>query len=363
VRLRNTPDTLRYLARAIVAGAFVVAVTTTARASDTVTASVTPNAPPAPVVTSAGGGGVTPGTIILDYVVIDTAFTTGLFATFDVNLAVVVGSGKAPLYPVPLSFADIGSPHVTMVASPDPMSIAGTGWTGTSTVSIYIPASVGADSALNADGAQLVGQLQLETPSGSKIDTPTTIKVRIKLVHPTACVRFFNFITDADLITTYTSIQVNVHPQNQRVQGTNPGRLSDNLLVVNTCSSPETFDLKVILDTLFTTAPSGNPGNAVFTYSTSGAIEPNTFVFSSFGTGTPRGQALCLQNLTIAPGTTLLTAVKMDLNPPVGMVASQLPTAFGFSGELYGAGSTCSLPLASAASPNPVQLSLGYTLK
>ena len=47
---------------------------------------------------------------------------------------------------------------------------------------------------------------------------------------------------------------------------TNPyGSLSQNVMVVNTCGTNETFDLKVYLDAWFSTQPNNNPGNAVTT--------------------------------------------------------------------------------------------------
>jgi hypothetical protein len=355
--------------RTTIAAALLLGVAAAAGASDAVQVGVTPVGSPTPIITEAGHG-ITPGTfaigdITLDYVVIDSVFPTGLFAQFDVNLGVLASTkrGTATAYPVELSLTDIGSPNVNMTSTPNPLSISGISWTGSSRVSIYIPATVAADADLNADGSEIVGNLKLETPPGSHMDTPTSIKVRIKLVHPTACVRFFDFITDAELETTYSSIDIKFHPTTHKLQNTTPGRLSNNLLVVNTCGATETFDLKVTLDSLFTTAPSNNPGNAVFTYSAAGEVDPNTFLLSSFGAGTPRGQQLCLQNLSIAAGTTLLTTVKMDLAAPANTYAADLPAGFTFGGTLFGAGSGCSGSVDPLPSPNPVSAVLSWVAR
>jgi hypothetical protein len=355
--------------RSTVAAALLLGVAAVAGASDAVQASVTPVGTPTPIITEAGHG-ITPGTyaigeITLDYVVVGNAFPAGLFASFDINMAVLESfkGGKAPTYPVQLTLTDIGSPNVNMTANPNPLSISGTSWTGTSRVGIYIPASVASDPDLDDDGDEIVGNLRLETPAASHMDTPTNVKVRIRLVHPTACVRFYNFITDPELETTYTSIAVKFHPSTHKLQNTTPGQLSDNLLVVNTCATTETFDLKVALDSWFTTNPNSNPGNAVFTYSAAGTMDLDTFLVSSFGSGVPRGQQLCLQNLSIPAGSTLLTTVKMDLAAPANTFAADLPASFTFGGSLFGAGTACGIPLASIVDPNPVAASLSWVVK
>lgn len=359
----------QFFVRTTVAAALLLGVVAAASASDAVQAGVTPVGSPTPIITEAGHG-VTPGTyaigeITLDYVVIGNVFPTGLFSTFDVNMAVLASykGGKAPVYPVQLSLTDIGSPNVNMIASPNPLSISGTSWTGTSQVSVYIPAGVASNPDLDDDGDEIVGNLKLETPSGSHMDTPTNIKVRIKLVHPTSCVRVYNFITDAELETTYSSIDIKFHPNTHKLQNSTPGQLSDNLLVVNTCATTETFDVKMTLDNLFSTNPNSNPGNAVFTYSANGAVDPNTFPLADFGAGVPRGQQLCLQSLSIAPGTTLLTTVKMNLAAPANTYAENLPASFTFGASLFGAGTGCSGSLASGVDPNPVAATLGWVAK
>src|SRR4030095_5299646 len=158
--------------------------------------------------------------------------------------------------------------------------------------------AVATDPALNEDGDVLVGRLQLAAQDNPHLKTPTDILVHITLVHPTACVKVYDFLTDASLANTITNTEVNVNRQG-RVTSTNPyGSLSHNVMVVNTCGTSETFDLRVYLDSWFSTQ--GN-GNAVFTFATAGEVEPSALQIAVFGTGTGQGQQLCLQNVTV-PG-------------------------------------------------------------
>jgi hypothetical protein len=355
------------MVRGAVMTALLFGVTAAATAKDAVEVSVTPVGTPTPIVTVTGTGW-TPGTfatgnIMLDYVVVGYEFPTGLFAGFNMDLRVAMTSGgRAPVYPVDLSFRDIGSPDVNMTALPNPMTVTGTGWTGSSAVGIYISQAVASEPSLAEDGAEIVGSLQLETPGGSHLDTPTTIKVRIRLVHPTSCLRMFNFISDADLTAPINSVDLKFHAQNGRLQNMTPGVASYNVLVVNTCATTETGDLKVALDSLFTTQPNNNPGNAVFTYSMAGAVDPGSFSSVSMGTGTPRGQQMCLGSLSIPAGTTLLTTVKMT-QAADGKQASELPASFTFGGTLYTAASSCSGALHPTADSNPVSSSLTWVAK
>jgi hypothetical protein len=342
----------------------------TAFAKDAIKASVTiPDDQPTPVMTEHGTG-YTPGTyavgdIHLDYVYLGTTFPEGPFATFNLSVAVQpVANGQKTSYPVMLDLTDIGSENVTLSAS-SPLQVLDLAWTASVPVTISIPSFVAADPLLNEDGDVLVGNLKLE--AGNELKTVTNVKVRIRLVHPTACLKVYDFITDADLTNTITSTEVGVNKQG-KVNSTNPGSLSQNLMVVNTCGTPETFDAKLSLDPSFSTQPNNNPGNAVFTFATAGEIDPTTFAIGSFGVGTPQGQALCLQNVSVPANSTFLATVHMSINK--GMVATSLPgggtgpgSFSGFGATLYTAGLVCSGDPLSVATPNPVSAPLAFTIK
>src|SRR5437588_12445593 len=66
-----------------------------------------------------------------------------------------------------------------------------------------------------------------------------------------------------------------------------------------------------------------NPGIAVFSYATSGEIDPATFNILSFGTGTKQGQNLCLQNVNVAAGTTFLATASIATVQGCGSVFIQ----------------------------------------
>jgi hypothetical protein len=343
------------------------AVVISSPAKDAINASVTPVSGPTPIVLNNGNpysnGTFAVGTIQLFYTVKAFQFPSGQFATFQVGLRDQNETqNPTTMYPVTLNLVQTGSANLTLTPVPASFNVTGTGWSGSSLVTVSIPSAVAQDPSLNVDGTDLVGNLQLETsPQGAHLDTVTTIQVHIKLIHPTACLRLFDFVTDEAFTTTVTStlVQLGGHPL--KVVATNPfGQFSDNLLVVNTCGVSESFDIKAGLDGDFQTTPHGNPGNAVFTYLTSGYVDPNSFNVSGFGTGTPEGEQLCLTGISVPAGDAFLMTVHMGIDK--GMSPSLLPSSntFTFSGGLYAAGSACSGTPDSLATPNPVSTSLSF---
>jgi hypothetical protein len=338
----------------------------TAFATDTIQASVTiPAGQPLPLITE-NGTGYTPGTyavgtIRLEYTYVGFTFPTGSFATFNLNMNVYgPGPGQPTSYPVTLDLTDIGSTNVTLSPATSPLYVSGLGWTASVPVTISIPSSV----ASSADGTVLVGNFKID--GGKDLKTVTNVQVKIRLVHPNlaACLKVYDFITDADLTNAITSTEVGV-TRRGKVTSTNPyGSLSENLMIVNTCQTTEAFDAKITLDPSFTTQPNNNPGNAVFTFATAGEMDPAAFNIASFGTGTAQGQKLCLQGVSVPAGSTFLATVHMNINN--GMDASLLPasgTFSGFGATLYTAGLSCAGSLVSIATPNPVSAPLTFTIK
>jgi len=339
--------------------------------ADAIQAGVTiPAGQPVPVITE-NGSGYTPGsygvgTIHLDYATIGMTFPTGTFATFQLNMKdfSTNPSGKVA-YPASLALQQIGSNNLVLTPSVPPQPVAGLGWSDSVVVTIEIPTFVAADPALNEDGDELVAKLQISADD-SHLKTPTDIMVKIKLVHPhpSACLKVYDFITDASLAETITSTEVNVNPKG-KVTSTNPyGSLSHNVMVVNTCVTNESFDLRVSLDSWFSTQPNNNPGNAVFTFTTAGEVDPSTFNIASFGTGTPQGQKLCLQNVTVPTGSTFLATVHMNINN--GSLANGLPVPNvfkDFGSSLTIAASSCTGGLVLNATPNPASAPLKFSIK
>ena len=339
----------------------------TAHASDAVMGSVTiPAGQPAPIVvengTTQSQGTYAIGTIQLLYTVEALEFPVGDFAVFNLGLA-IQASDKKPytLYPVNvLSLDQTGSSNLVLDPATDSFSVGGAGWTTVTPVTVHIPAGVS-----NEDGTTLVGNLQLETPGGSHLDTVTTVQVKIKLVHPTACLKLYDFVTDTTLATAYSDIQVNVNTRRQVVTSTNPGQLSNNVLVVNTCAAPETFDARVALDPYFSTNPSNNPGNAVFTFFSSSEVSPDTVAVATWSTGAGQGQNLCLPNVTLPAHSSWLATVKMSMNAGISSSSFVSAGTFTFSGTLLDPAATgCSGAVNSAVTPtNPATATVGYTVK
>jgi hypothetical protein len=346
------------------AAAFLVS---TALAGDAIKASVEPAADPAPLVT-ANGAGYTPGTyaigtVRLVYTVIANAFTPGDFATFTLNLENTAGysGGNATGYPVTLSLVQTGSTNLTLTPATATFAVGNSSWQDSTTVKISIPAGVP-----NDDGTVLVGNLQLRTsPPGNHLDTVTSVQVHIRLVYPALgqCLRTYNFVTDESLAALTPPVTVNV--KQGSIKSTQPGQFSNDVLVVNACSEAQTFDLGVGLDAAFQTHPSGNPGNAVFTFVTAGTAVPTVTTIGSYapGDGTPQHQSLCLPALTVQPNQTLLTTVHMGIDtqtPPLALPAN----AFQFQATLSAPAAVCGAgSLYQQASPNPVSTILPYAQK
>lgn len=356
--------------------AILAATANMAWAKDAVKASVS-NPTGAPILQENGNpyaqGTYAVGTIQLTYPVVGYTFPAGPFASFDVDWVVVANyaSGGSTNYtsPITLKLEQIGGNNVELSPQDDSFLVSSNAASGQSHVGIAIASSVAADPALNCDGCALVGNLRLSTtPSGAKLDTPTNIQVKLVLAHPDACLKAYHFITAQDDVVPLTSTSLTI-PVNGRkagtVTGSNPGQYSDNVMVANTCPTDESFDLKVQLDGAFETNPSNNPGNAVFTYSTSGEVDQNSYGTTNFGTGTGQGQQLCLQNVTVPADTTFLATVHSQVIK--GTAKTALPTDgdFEFAAALFDStNSNCSGELKPAVTvSNPAGVKLPFTIQ
>ena len=303
------------------------------------------------------------GTIRLDYTVVGTSFPAGAFATFQLNMSDVLTSGRTPSYPTLLSIAQNGNDKVTLTPANSPLSVSGIGWAGSVMVTVSISPDVANDPDLDDDGDVIEGKLQLQAED-QHLKTTTDVMVKIRLVHPTACLKVYDFITDASLSNTLTATEVNVNNRG-KVTSSNPyGSLSQNVMVVNTCAVSESFDLRVNLDPWFSTQPSNNPGNAVFTFATEGELDASSFNIGTFGLGTGQGQNMCLQNVTVPGGSSYLATVHMSINN--GLAATGLPASGVFSGfgaALTAPGAACAGAVVSGATPNPISAPLPFSIK
>jgi hypothetical protein len=314
--------------------------------------------------------GVPSGTIQLWYSYIGTSFPCGQFAQFNLGLVDMPGtSGRSPSYPVDLGLVQSGNGTPVQFFSNSPVSpnpalftVSGPGWSSSSLVTVFIDCS---QLSAPADGQDIVGNLNEQTnPQGAHLDTISTIQVHIKLVFPTACLKLYSFESDQDTGVLLSSVVVNANKFGS-VRSTSPGSLSVDALVVNTCPSPQSFDLAVGLDSDWETVPNNNPGNATFTYMEIGEVDPSTYSLAAFGTGTPQGEKLCLTNVTVPAGDSLLTRVHSAIVSVISVGSLPGDGDFDFSAALYTANTSCSGALlgTSIVDPsNPASSVLTYTV-
>ena len=308
--------------------------------------------------------GVPSGTIQLWYTYTGNSFPCGAFSQFNLALQDVTGSkGQTPGYPVELNLAQSGNgTPVQLSPSPDSFSVSGPGWSDNSTVNVSIDCS---NLGTPYDGQDIVGNLNEQTvPAGAHLDTISTVQVHIRLVipSPNACLKLYSFQTAQDTGTLLTSVDV-VANRSGSVKSTNPGSLSVDGLVVNTCPTSQSFDLAVGLDPKWQTIPNNNPGNATFTYDINGEVDPSNLGVVAFGSGTPSGETTCLRNVVLPVGDSFLATVHSAILS--GFSVSSLPADkdFDFSAGLYNAGSSCSgTPLSPVSLSNPVSSVMTFTV-
>jgi hypothetical protein len=338
---------------------------TAAFANDQITSTVTPVSGPTPIIQT---NGVASGTIRLNYTVVGASIPCGTFATFDLGLQASAGTNikTAASYPVELDLAQSGNgTAVQLSPSPDMLSVSDSGWSGTSTVTVTVDCT---SIAAPFDGQTIDGQLnESTTPSGAHLDTISTIQVHITLAIPnaTACLKLYSFETEQDSSTLLSSVMVN-EKNTGSVTATNPGTISVDGLVVNTCPISETFDMGIGGiggNNNWQTIPLNNPGNATCSYNESGEVDDPATSFTLPSSGTPQAQALCLPNVTVLAGHSYLVTVHSSIASPLNLPTT--PGTFPFSATLYTPATLgCSgnlLPNVVGPS-NPATSNLSYTV-
>jgi hypothetical protein len=351
---------MKKIARCVFIGLFVASMGTIAWAGDNVSVTVSGvTGWPSPDIVL-NGNATTQGTIQLFYNYTGYTFPVGDFARFRVDMSSVHlgGAGNADYNNAVLTLIQNGSQNLILLPDQSSFNVTHLGWTGSTEVLIRIPSGVP-----SADGTDLVGNLNMSIPGSNHIGTVSTIQVHIRLVYPTSCLKAYNFITDEEF-NGVTLATVNVNTHQDKVTGTsNPGQFSDNILIANTCSQDEVIDLRITLDRRWETNPKDpSQGNAVSTYSANGAFDPDSFMFDLFANKMSYQQNLCLQNLTIPAGTSLLAAVHSEV------IKSQSWSTFGsdpfsFEAEIMQAGGTCGSALSFDVTPNPISTTLPWVSK
>lgn len=347
--------------RIVVAFAAVLALATgTASAKDSLVVTVT-NAAGNPVIVN---NGQVPGTIQVLYTVNASTFATGYFASFDVDWVINQGS-PATQYGTGITFAleqaQQGG-YVDLVPSPDSFLMTAAGQHGKSTVTVYISADKDGHLPPTEDGTDLVGNLKLD--AGNKVGSATSVQVHIRLVHPTACLKVYNFVTDQDFtmgILNTTNLNVPSRGANAgKVTGTQPGQFADNVLIANVCANDQSFDLGIQLDGSFTT--SGNPASAVKAYTANGEFDTSDFNALLTGTET-KYPSLCLQNVTVPAGASFLATVHSKVKDSWPQSSLPADKSFDFAATLYDTvNAGCTGTLETLATPNPTTTTLPFTV-
>ena len=329
----------------------VALLSSNAWASDNIVVTIGDNPSPAPAI-KANGNEAIQGTIQLWYVVYGNSFPTGSFGTFTLKMEDKHLNGlENAVYPATMTLKQNGSQNVILTPTKTTFYVSGQGWKDETIVNITIPSGVP-----NADGTDLVGNLNFSIPGKNKVDTPTSVQVHIKLVHVTNCIKVYNFLADAGATTIFDSaFAIDLKVKDGLVTSNNHGVISYNILASNTCSQDRTVDIGAALDPAWTV----QGAQGVKLYSATGDVDLSGYDIDLFANGTNNGTSLCFQNATIPSGETVLLNIKADMtrNTPVGT----LGTSFAFSGSLTEPGTGCTGLLDTLASPNPVSATLPYT--
>jgi hypothetical protein len=361
---------LRVLRGATLALIALSAIPAAAVAGEDVRPAVTiPAGQPVPIITENGNpyaqGSYAIGTLRLEYTVVAFTFPAGPFASFDLGLQTVSKAGAATVYPATLHLVQTGSSNLDLLPTPAGFTVTGHPWSSSASVGIEIPATVASDPALNLDGTTLVGNLQLTTNSGSRLGTPSSVQVKIRLVHPTACVRMYTFLTDMELdnvITDMTLTYGTTGGNLNKILNVSPStQVRHNILLVNTCSADETIDLAIGKDPRFAFGPQGAPANAVFIYSTVGELTPGAIDLSTLTAGPVLGKVLQILDLPLPAGETVLVTSHLRFDNTTYNFLNVGASPFVFSASAFEPGGTFTA-LHGGVTPNPATTSVTFSL-
>jgi len=217
--------------------------------------------PPDAIVTY-NGQGLTPGTyaigtIMVDYFVTGWQFPADWERRFKICLDTqAIGKGAATNYPANVYVKQVGNSGLDIggvVATVGFDSAADDPAPADDTKCFDVTASVGSSAPVDPeDGQSLVANLQEETDVGEHLDTPTTVKVRLTILHPTACVRALHLVSNQDFTIDVgaTGIAESVNKSNKKL-ASHPVDLQHLLVLVNACSTTQTVDVNTRINPNF----------------------------------------------------------------------------------------------------------------
>jgi hypothetical protein len=286
------------------------------------------------------------GTIQLFYTVEGFTWPASV-GSFDLSFAIQAGSTRPfTSYPTSLTASQIGSDDLSL-SLPGTFSVGSAAWTtGPHNIQIDVnPALVGQPAD---DGAELVANVKLSAPGGANLDTVTNIQVHVLLVHPTECLKLYNVITDQGMTTNLSELGIGVSVNRQGKVSSTPPQMSNNIIVVNTCSDQQEFELGAFINGNFELA-NGQPVKSYIS-STDDFLTGITSGITLIG-GKPHGASTCLgfTGTSALPGNSmLLITMHMSMKDSAAVLGSYT----GFSATMWQAGSSCGLSPAAASFTN-----------
>ena len=354
----------------LTAVAALAATASLAHAGESVRAAVSiPAGQPEPLITANGNpyaqGSYAVGVLRLEYDYVGFVFQPGPFASFDLGLDTVQKSGAATVYPAALNLVQAGSANMTLTPTPASFTVTPFPWSGASSVAISIPQSVVNDPSLSLDGAVIEGLLQLTSSGSNKLGTTTSVQVKIRLVHPTACLKQYTFFSNREISGEYGALVVSygTHGGNtNKIMNVSPvsaNAAAQVVLLVNTCSDDRTVDLRVAPDPRYVFGP-GN-GNTTFVYSGAGVLSPGAIDVAALAEVNSLSHTLDVTGVTVEAGASVLVKVHLVLDGALDRF-SVGATPFSFASTAFQPGGTFST-MDTEVDPNPATKDVAFSLQ
>ena len=233
----------------------------------------------------------------------------------------------------------------------DAWNAGGPGESSCTSVTVAVPVEVANDPDFQADGTELVANLQLSTGPRVHLDTVTTVKVHLTLVHPdeTACLVPLHMVASNDFGSNLGSsgITLQVHMENG-LQSSPQGQ--HVVALVNTCSEARSVGLNTAINPNFELQSAA----AVQTTTRNQKIVDLSALLTALqdsNTFANQGSTMCLPSVSIPAQQTFIVKQHVKMK-----TTAAFPGAKGSMAEwLYGGftyaalnANTCAVPVPSA---------------
>jgi hypothetical protein len=255
------------------------------------------------------------GTLKLHYFVTGHAFPAGTYAVPEICFDTLAAKSKPETrYPATMYPDQAGGEEVVLTPSNSAPAFNDTGDESCVTLYVEIPSYIAEDPDYQEDGTELVGNLRLSTPPRTHLDTVTTIKVHLTLVHPleTACIVPLHFVSDNDFganISDTPQMSLNYNLATGSL-GSTPNQPSHTVALVNTCEDPVTLDLDTTINDNFAFVTA----NAIRTTTANQEYEDIDALLAGEDLPDPgAGGPLCFEDVTVPGNQTYILAQRMNI--------------------------------------------------